>query len=324
MQKKQVIIISGPTASGKSDFAVQLAKQIGGEIINADIGSLYTPLSIGTAKPDWQHQSIPHHLFDILDKAENFTVVQFRKQLSILIEEIFKRNNIPIIVGGSCFYIQSFFFKQHEITNTAQKIEQLEHDIAFAKKTKEQLWQELYEIDPVRAGNINPNDAYRLIRALAIFYATQQKPSEFEPLYKPLAPFLFLVCMRDREELYERINKRVYTMMEHGWLEEVSSLQNSAWHDFLMKKKLIGYDDLLWYLQGGKEQNFEQTMVKIAQKTRHYAKRQIIFLKRLQKRIEKVRQQCLIDGSIEEINLTLCDVGLYIKGLSNRILQNLK
>ena len=105
-----VIIISGATATGKSDFAINLAKKISGEIINADIGSFYTPLTIGTAKPNWKNQEVPHHLFDFIDEPIDYTVVQFRQKLQKLCNEIFARGNVPIIVGGSIFYIQSFFY----------------------------------------------------------------------------------------------------------------------------------------------------------------------------------------------------------------------
>lgn len=326
------IIISGPTASGKSDFAIKIAQEIGGEIINADIGSMYTPLTIGTAKPDRyklevvigkdrQKQPILHHLFDILDKPENFTVVQFRNRLAVLIDQILARGHVPIIVGGSAFYIKSFFFKQHEIVDTKDFVLEFERKIEQGLTDSFRLWQDLSEIDILRASQIHSHDTYRIVRALAIFKATGQKPSHFEQIFAPLVPFYFITCMRDRFALYSRIDARVHEMMNQGWLEEVKMLQGTDWEKFLLLKKLIGYDDLLRYLKNPEKTNLEDVTSLIAQKTRNYAKRQIIFLNKLQKDVERELIVSKFVGKVQDLNLTYCDVGLYIKGLSNRILQ---
>ena len=323
LMKKYVILISGATASGKTDFAIKIAKKLSGEIINGDIGSFYTPLTIGTAKPDWKSSDIPHHLFDILDKPLNFTVVQFRQSLSGLINEIWQRGNVPIIVGGSAFYIKSFFFKQHEIEGAQELIQQMEEELDQGLIDCNALWDKLLKIDPLRASQIHCNDAYRIIRAIAIFQVTGQKPSSFDQLFEPLAPFYFITCSRDRKELYQRINKRVQEMMEQGWIEEVEELRGTDWESFLISKKLIGYDDLLNFGIISNLQSIDSVVQIIAQKTRNYAKRQIIFLNKLQSEIAALIENGHCIGAAEEINLTLCDVGLYIKGLSNRILQTL-
>ena len=327
LNNKFVILISGPTATGKTDFAMQLADDLQGrvEIVNADIGSFYTHLTIGTAKPDWKSSAIPHHFFDVIDDTTSWTAPQFRERLQTLIDEIWARGNIPVIVGGSAFYIQAFFYKNHTLEiPTAELIKSLEEQSADC------LWKQLNKIDPLRAAKINPNDHYRLVRALAIWHTQGQKPSEFQQIFDPIAPFYFISLSRDRDQLYEMINQRVMLMMSEGWLDEVRSLlHDEAWIDFMLKKKMIGYDSLAQYLLGHHaEQSLEETIDLIAQRTRNYAKRQITFLKKLITNIKKDKANHKNDeirlSQIDECNLTLCDLSLYIKQLSERILQFLK
>ncbi len=321
--KNYIIIISGATASGKSDLALKIAQEVNGEILNADIGSMYAPLTIGTAKPNWKSEKIMHHMFDILEQPINFTVVQFRERMKILIKEIWSRKRVPIIVGGSAFYIKALFYQQHEISDCLKFVTNLERDLQDGIIDSLQLWEQLNCIDSVRAQKIHPHDNYRIIRALAIFQATGKKPCEFEQMFQPLAPFYFIICKRDRQDLYQNINARVHTMMDQGWLDEVKALQNSEWGNFLLSKKIIGYDDLLRWLKLSTCKNLDETLTIIQQKTRNYAKRQIIFLKKLESDVKKQISNGQISGSVQEINLTYCDVGLYIKGLSKLILQTL-
>jgi tRNA dimethylallyltransferase len=321
--KNYIIIISGATASGKSDLAVKIAHEVNGEIINADIGSMYAPLTIGTAKPNWQSEKIMHHLFDILDQPINFTVVQFRERVKILIQEIWSRGRVPIIVGGSAFYIKALFYEQHEIPDSSAFVQDLEREVEDGQIDSLELWAQLNLIDSARACKIHPHDTYRLIRALAIFQATGKKPCEFEQMFQPVAPFYFIMCKRDRQDLYQKINSRVDVMMDQGWINEVKTLQNTEWEKFLISKKIIGYDDLLRYLKQKKQDNLPEVVSLIQQKTRNYAKRQIIFLNKFESDLKNKLAQTKNIDCLQEINLTYCDVGLYIKGLSNRILQTL-
>lgn len=302
-----VIIISGPTGTGKSDFVLKLGSFLGNsiEIINADIGSLYTPLTIGTAKPDWQSSPIQHHFFDTFDKPEHWTAPQFRESLQQLIPEIIQRGNAPVIVGGSAFYIQSFFYQHHALENPDQELV-----ARLEAQSSDQLWQSLHAIDPERAEAIDMNDQYRLVRALAIWYTQHQKPSEFQPDYNPIAPFEFVVLTRDRDQLYGMINQRVTSMMQLGWLDEVRSLlDNQDWVDFLCKKKMIGYDVLIGYLSGHyQEQDYNEVVDLIAQRTRNYAKRQLTFLKRLIEHVTKDEEKLMGEdrqaSSVKIYNLT--------------------
>lgn len=309
MIKQYSILISGATATGKSDFAIQLAKKINGEIINADIGSFYKPLTIGTAKPNWQQEEVPHHLFDILDEAQVYTVVEFRKQLIKLCKEIWHRGKVPIIVGGSAFYIQAFFYKQHEVAVSQSYVNELTHSLI----PTQQLWNDLRAIDNVRAYQIDPHDRYRIIRALAIFNGTGRAPSEFKQIFDPVSSYLFIDCVRDREVMYKRIDDRVYQMIDAGWVDEVKALQDTDWQDFLLRKKMIGYDDILIALQEKKA--IAKIVPIIQKKTRNYAKRQITFLKKLKNDLLKEVLPVHMIGKVEQIDLTLCDVGLYINQL---------
>ncbi len=303
--QRKVILISGPTASGKSDFALKLAHEIKGEIINADIGSMYSPLTIGTAKPEWKKEQIAHHMFDILDEPINFTVMQFRKKLELLIKDIWAREHTPIVVGGSAFYIKAFFYEQYDILGTEHIVQNLENLLDTGQTNSNILWQELDQLDPIRAQKIHPHDAYRIVRALAICKATAKKASEFEPIFKPLAPFKFFICTSDRQKLYQRIDKRVMHMIDQGWINEVQNLKGTSWENFLMTKKMIGYDDLLHFLNTKNQTALQETITIIQKKTRNYAKRQIIFLNKLKNDILTALNNGQSDGILKDIDLTM-------------------
>lgn len=279
-------MIYGPTAVGKSDFGEQLAPLIKGEIINGDLGQCYAPLSIGTAKPDWRHSNIPHHLFDILNEPKNMTVVEYREKAIEAISDIFSRGKIPIIIGGSGFYLKSLFFPPGSKNSEKEKINIPENE----------RWQKLFELDPKRAEQIHPHDLYRINRALEIFYQTGKKASEQKPEYKPDFPFIFINISRTRSALYNRINERTAIMLKGGWIDEVKPLMKTEWKNFLLKKKLIGYDDIIQYLDSDSHDLQALTNI-IAQKTRNYAKRQISFGKMLMKELLTLNQDNTRMGS---------------------------
>lgn len=261
------IIIHGPTGVGKTDFILNLGKTFPIEIINCDIGQMYKPLSIGTAKPDWQNEPIVHHLFDIITTPTNYSVVEYRKDVQKKIEEVAARGRIPVLVGGSGFYGKSLFFPPIE--------ENL--DILSVTGT----WQDLEKVDPERAKTIHKNDAYRINRALSL-NAAGKKASQSVPFYNPLGSnFLVAYLYKDRQILYEQINQRVKSMIEKGWIEEVVRLKDTEWEHFLKKKKLIGYPEILEYLEGNI--NKETLISTIQKKTRNYAKRQETFWKMFKK-----------------------------------------
>ncbi len=312
---RTMVILYGPTAVGKSDFAEKLAQHIPAEIINMDVGQLYTPLSIGTAKPAWRQSAIKHHLFDVLDTPSNYSVTEYRQQVVALLQDIFNRGNIPILVGGSGFYLKSLLFP---ITAPASQHLVPAHGTA--------VWQQLYAVDPERARALDPHDVVRIARALEIWQLTGKKPSSFTAHYMPPAPYCLLFLTRDRQELYARINSRVQLMMQEGWLHEVEHVRGTPWEPFLKHKKLIGYDELLSFLAGQQTADERASVIAtIAQRTRHYAKRQHTFWRMLEKQlllaIEQDEANTFPKPIITSVNLTLLDIDLYIKHLSKQLLN---
>ncbi len=295
---KKIIIIAGPTGVGKSDFAELLADQINGEIINADQGQLYEPLSIGTAKPDWKNKSIKHHLFDLVTTPRNYSNAEYQKAVKECIADVHARGKRAIIVGGSGFYYQMLLFDFLPLPGKP---------LLTTFKDYPRTWQELNRVDPVRAAALHPNDQYRIDRALEIYYTYNVAPSTLGLQYGPSMPYLFLHINRTIEELYERINLRTGIMLTGGWLEETQGLA-PEWKDFVKIKKTIGYDDILDYQDN--RIDYETLTKTIQQKTRNYAKRQRTYFKTLLKKIPACDHQY-----IQEINLTLSPVDLYLNQL---------
>lgn len=316
--KKFILVITGATATGKSDLAEKLAQEIGGEIINADIGSWYTPLTIGTAKPDLVKIPVPHHLFNILHSPQQFTIVEFRTRVEKLIQEIWARGRIPVIVGGSSFYIKALWYKAQESSVSSE----IEDEIMRSTISTHNLWQQLLEIDQVRAARIDKNDRYRIVRALGIYKSTGQKPSIFEPLYDPVAPLYGIFCTRDRQKLYDRINQRTEIMLRDGWIDEVTKLMSTAWEQFLIDKKIIGYDDIIRYLQSAQtQQEYQQLISIIQQKTRNYAKRQVTFLSKLQKDIGRDQEKSNLKSFTQEIDLASSDAHQILNDVKDKIFE---
>lgn len=303
---KKMLVICGPTGVGKSDLAIMAAEQIPAEIINADMGQLYKPFSVGTAKPMWRSQKAPHHLFDVMEKAENCTVVEYRDMLIAVLNQIWARGNLPIVVGGSGFYVQSIFFPPAA-----------RHTNLCCQGT----WDELYAVDKQRALSIHPHDTYRITRALSIWYASGVKPSEFVRRFEPLAQSQVVWCYRNRAQLHERIDERTSIMLNTGWIEECQQIIGTEWEEFVRKKKLIGYVEICDYLKGNG--SLKAVAACIAQKTRAYAKRQETFWRMLKKSLESEKEyQDYV--SCKELNLTLSDPYLYINQLSQSLKSTIR
>jgi tRNA dimethylallyltransferase len=315
---KFIIVVTGATATGKSDLAEKLAQQIGGEIINADIGSWYTPLNIGTAKPDLDRVTVPHHLFNILNQPEQFTIVEFRTRVVTLAQEIWARGKVPVVVGGSAFYIKALWYKAQD-SGASSEIEQ---EIMASTVGTQDLWQQLLKIDPARAAKIDKNDRYRIVRALGIYTSTGQKPSTFEPVYDPVAPIFGIFCSRDRENLYDRVNQRTEIMLHDGWIDEVRNLLGTEWEQFLIEKKIIGYDDIIHYLKSVQTTETYQHLISIIQqKTRNYAKRQVTFLSKLKKDVERDQYKGQHKSLTQEIDLTSGDIHSILNDFKKKIAE---
>lgn len=303
----KILIITGATGVGKTELVLKLAAQTPSEVINADIGQMYVPLTIGTAKPDWQNESIPHHGFDILDQPENFTVVQYRQFVAQKIQEIWARGKLPIIVGGSTFYIKALLFPPADLTRTTlnQPL-----NLGLNKIPNEQLWDQLNQIDPQRASKLHPNDYYRLRQACAIWQQTGLQPSQFVPCYNPIAPYTLVILDRPKNNLYPRIDQRVLEMLQMGWVNEVQQLA-SPWQEFLQIKKIIGYELILDYLAG--KLNLMDCTSQIQKRVRNYAKRQQTFWRGLRQALQKADSE----AQVLELDLTLSPLDLYINQLLN-------
>jgi len=316
MSKHQlpIIFVYGPTAVGKSQFAESLAQKVPAEIVNMDSAQCYTELKIGTAKPNWQASETPHHLFDIIDAPVYTSVTEYRERALAAIAEIRKKGKVPIFVGGSGFYLMSLLFPPVL-------------DQFVSNYSGDGTWQELNRIDPDRAANIHPNDQYRIDRALDIWHAIGVKPSEYTPQFDAPGDFSIFFLTRDRQELRDRIEQRVDLMLQEGLVQEVASL-SPEWHNFLKKKKFIGYPQVLYYLEGSQTaQDYQKMRVDIINKTAAYAKRQWTFWRMLKGKIDDLNYlKKGVHGEVPPhfdaavINLTLSDLDLYIKQLSERLL----
>ena len=230
MKRDIFFILCGPTGSGKTDLSYLMAEKFPFEIVNCDVGQCYEPLTIGTAKPDWQNHPVAHHLFDFIAEPRNMTVVEYRTRLQETMQDIWSRKKIPLLVGGSLFYVRSLFFPPIE-----QKISST--PTSFENKTTEELWSMLHAVDPERAQSIKKEDRYRLERALQLWQTTGIAPSQCAPVFQPLGSFYLTFVTRDRAELYARINQRVEHMFAQGWVHETANL-SAAWKQFLMQKRL--------------------------------------------------------------------------------------
>ncbi len=306
--------ITGPTGVGKTALVDGLAETLSFqiEVINADTGQLYTPLSIGTAKPDLTTVSVPHHQFNVIDEPRDYTATQYREAVLTLMKDITARGAVPVIVGGSGFYIATLFYPPQD--------QELGGNYDFSDKSTQELWDLLATIDAKRAQAIHKHDRYRIERALRVWYETGLQPSSLVPIFDPPGVGVLYFLTRSKEELHERINARVLEMLDQGWLDEVSAL-SEEWHEYLLKKKLIGYPEIITYLNEEElpEDAYEYLVAKISQKTRGYAKRQVTFWKSLKTRLKKSDPEGRYLKKIEEINLTLTPYDLYIKQLSNEL-----
>jgi len=308
-----MLILYGPTGVGKTEAALAVAQHIPAEIINMDVGQFYTPLSIGTAKPDWKNSPIPHHLFDIINTPVNYTVSEYRTILYKTVSEVIQRGNLPILVGGSGFYLHALLYPPQVAIE--------DKDISSLYNQDADLWQELYKIDPVRAVAIDKSDEYRIKRALSIWHATGNLPSSYAPVYKPEADYMLIFIERDRQALKTRINLRVHEMLEHGWIDETRKLIDTPWQSFIQKKNLIGYAEIFDYLQGEQTPaDFSRMVEVISAKTRQYAKRQFTFWRKLEREIKKEKQYTGTSiGCLDVVNLTDTEIQSYINELVKKL-----
>lgn len=281
MCKPKVIVICGPTASGKTALSIELAKKINGEIISSDSMQIYKYMDIGTAKPNEEEmQNIKHYLLDFVEPNQRYSVAEFKKDAEKAIEEILAKGKTPIIVGGTGLYVDSLIYgiEYNDIKLDASYRKELEERVK--KEGLEKLYNEAKKIDFEAIQKINPNDKKRILRILEIYKATGKNKTEQEAESRKNGvkyDYKVFAIQLDRDILYERINKRVDIMLEQGLIQEVEQLVKK-YKEFPTAMQGIGYKEVLEYLQGiiTKEEMIE----KIKMETRRYAKRQITWFKK--------------------------------------------
>lgn len=278
---KDVLAVVGPTATGKTEYAIKLAQRLNGEIVSCDSMQLYKFMDIGSAKPTKEEQvAVRHYLVDEIDPREPFSVAEYQKRAKRAISEIHGKGKLPILAGGTGLYLNSILYKMDFSTPPADSTYRQKLEILASEQGKETVYQLLQEKDPAAAARIHPNNTKKIIRALEAVeiggtgirpFSEASVPS---PEYRP-----FLIGLtRDRDELYERINRRVEVLLEQGLLEEVEGLLQMGLTEQHISMKGIGYKELIHYLKG--ECDLPAAIEKIQQNTRHYAKRQLTWFRR--------------------------------------------
>ncbi|MEG6522423.1 tRNA (adenosine(37)-N6)-dimethylallyltransferase MiaA [Desulfotomaculum sp. 1211_IL3151] len=280
MPLKSLIAIVGPTAAGKTDVAIELAKIINGEIISADSMLVYRHMDIGTAKPTFEEmQGIPHHMIDLVEPDEEFSVAMYQSKAEQLIDDITRDGHLPILVGGTGLYVRSVI-DHYDFTPPAKENrlrEELKSEAA--RVGAEAMHRKLSEVDPESAERLHPNDLRRVIRALEVYYQTGKTISEYQYIRKEDPPKynlkMFGLTM-DRQLLYKRIEQRVDLMLEKGLVDEVKNLlkQYETWGTALQG---LGYKEIVRYLKG--ECSLEEAAETLKRNTRRFAKRQLTWFR---------------------------------------------
>lgn len=306
--KQKLLVIIGPTAVGKTKLSVAMAKRFNGEIISGDSMQIYRGMDIGTAKiRKDEMEGIPHHLIDIKEPNESFSVAEFQQLVREEIAGIAGRGKLPIIAGGTGLYIQSviYDYRFSDVSGDEklrQELEQRAKEIGH-----EALHQELRKVDPISAATIHPNNVRRVIRALEIYYQAGKPRNEFENIGP--ADILYNAAVvgltMDREQLYQRINARVDSMMEEGLLEEVKQLYQLGLRN-CQSIQAIGYKEIYQYLDG--EISLETAVEKLKQNSRRYAKRQLTWFR------NKMEVKWFDLTNVNDLSKKEMEISQYIEG----------
>lgn len=280
--KKPLIILTGPTAVGKTKLSIELAKAVNGEIISADSMQVYKHMDIGSAKIKKEEMcGVPHHLIDVLEPDEEFHVVRFQEMAKQAMEEIYAKGKVPILAGGTGFYIQAVvkdidFSKETEKSPVREELEKLAEEKGY-----EYLHERLQQVDPKSAEKIHANNVKRVIRALEYFELTGKPISlhnEEEAAKESPYNVAYFVLNDVRERLYERIDARVDAMLQEGLVEEVSGLAKKGYTKDMVSMQGLGYKEILSYLDGS--YTLDEAVYILKRHPRHFAKRQLTWFKR--------------------------------------------
>ena len=289
---KKVIVITGPTAVGKTKLSIEIAKRLQTDIINGDAYQIYQKMNIGTAKPtDDEKQGVIHHYMDFLDSSKTYSIAEFQKGVRECIDDLTSKNKVPLIVGGSGLYIDSVI-KNYQFLEEKRSNEQSKYD----SLTNEELHQVLANLDPDKASEIHPNNRKRVLRAIELISSNVDNTSRSkknELVYDALIIFL----NDNRESLYDRINTRVDKMLADGLIEEV---KNIGINNYSMTSKVaIGYKEVIQYLNN--EIDYNEMVELIKKNSRHYAKRQFTWFKN--------QDNCqVVNINLEDFNKTIDEV----------------
>ena len=273
----KIPIFTGPTAVGKSDFAVEFAKRMDGEIVSVDSMQIYKHMDVGTSKVGKSERlGIPHHMIDILEPDEEFDVEKFRKMVIEIVEDIIKRGKRPILVGGSGLYVEAVKYGMFKGPSKDEKVRE-----SLRKMEKENpgtLRRLLKAKDPIAYSKFDPNDMVRIIRALEVYIVSGKTISSLWSKREKDERFVLFILNIDRKKLYDRINKRVDNMFKNGFVKEVSTLLKMGFSKDLPSMKSIGYKEVVKYVDGSIE--LKECLDEIKKSTRHYAKRQLTWFKK--------------------------------------------
>ncbi len=309
--KDKLLILTGPTAVGKTALSVDLAQNLNGEIISADSMQIYKLMDIGTAKvTDDEMKDIPHHLIDIIDPDEEYTVSDYQRDATNLIAILNKKNKLPIVVGGTGLYINSLVYKLNFAKVPPNEDIRDKYESLADKYGNEYIYEKLSSIDPDSSKKIHIKDKKRIIRALEIFELTGKTMSEYNKNFRKETDNynLLMICLNmDRAKLYERINQRVDIMIEEGLIKEVEHILNQGYSEDLISLQGIGYKEIIAYLNS--KLTLEEAIDKIKQGSRNYAKRQLTWFRR-DKRIKWI--------NVDEYN-NLNDLSSYMQEYINNI-----
>ena len=283
MKKETLFIIAGPTAAGKSALAVELAQQIGGEVISGDSMQVYRGMDIGTAKIKTEEmQGVPHHLIDCVNPWEEWNVARFTEEARRIIPEIRARGHVPIVAGGTGFYLHALAYgAEFSPEETGGELRKKLEERSATEAGREELYEELSRVDPAGARQIHPHNIKRVIRALEYFYQNGEPISTHnERLRQKESPYElhYYVLTRPREELYRRIDQRVEEMLESGLVQEIEELLKRGCRRDMVSMQGLGYKEMIAYLAG--EMDLAEATRVLQRDTRHFAKRQLTWFRR--------------------------------------------
>ena len=280
--KERLLVITGPTAVGKTNISIKLAQDLYGEIISADSMQIYKYMDIGTAKISRDEmEGINHHLINIIYPDEDFTVSNYKSRATELITQINAKGKLPIVVGGTGLYINSLVYKLKFTKVPPNEELRTKYELLADTYGNEYIHNELAKVDKVSSEKIHIADRRRIIRALEVFYITGKSMSEYnENFRKEVDKYdLAMICLNmDRDKLYERINKRVDIMIDKGLIREVKSIINMGYSKELVALQGIGYKEIIMYLDG--DISLDRAIEMIKQGSRNYAKRQLTWFRR--------------------------------------------